>query len=98
MVIFITNGNCEEVRALALDISKAYVRVWEAGIYHKLEAYGVSRRIFNMIRSILKDHAMRVVLNAFSTRSFYVNVEVLQKSILGPMFFLTILPMSSVPN
>lgn len=74
LVMVITNGNYEESRDMALDISKAYERVWKAGICHKLKVYGVYRRIFYMIQSPLKDRIRRVVLNAFSTRYFHVNV------------------------
>ena len=33
-------------RAVALDISKAFDRVWHAGLLHKLKSYGISSHIF----------------------------------------------------
>ena len=32
-------------RAVALDISKAFDRVWHAGLLHKLKSYGISGQI-----------------------------------------------------
>ena len=32
----------EATRAVALDISKAFDRVWHAGLLHKLKSYGIS--------------------------------------------------------
>ena len=40
-------------RAVALDISKAFDRVWHAGLLHKLKSYGVSGQIFGLIYSFL---------------------------------------------
>ena len=36
-------------RAVALDISKAFDRVWHAGLLHKLKSYGISGQIFGLI-------------------------------------------------
>ena len=33
-------------RAVALDISKAFDRVWHAGLFHKLKSYGISGHIW----------------------------------------------------
>ena len=35
-------------RAVALDISKAFDRVWHAGILHKPRSYGISGQIFSL--------------------------------------------------
>ena len=35
-------------RAAMLDISKAFYRVWHAGLLHKLTSYGTSRQIFSL--------------------------------------------------
>ena len=40
-------------RAVALDISKAFDRVWHAGLLHKLKSYGISGQIFGLISSLL---------------------------------------------
>ena len=42
-------------RAVALDISKAFDRVWHAGLLHKLKSYGISGQIFSRISSFLSN-------------------------------------------
>ena len=36
-------------RAAALDISKAFGRVWQAGLFNKFKCYGISGQIFGLI-------------------------------------------------
>ena len=36
-------------RAVVLDISKVFDRVWHAGLLHKLKSYGISGQIFGLI-------------------------------------------------
>ena len=48
--------------AVALDISKAFNKVWHAGLLHKLMSYGVSGEIFGLISSFLTSRWFRVVL------------------------------------
>ena len=38
-----------ETRAIALDISKAFDKVWHAGLLHKLKAYGVRGSILSIV-------------------------------------------------
>ena len=54
-------------RAVALDISKAFDRVWHAGLLHKLKSYGISGQIFGLIFSFLSNRRLRVVLNRKSS-------------------------------
>ena len=42
-------------RAVALDISKAFDRVWHAFLLHKLKPYGISGQIFDLIWSFLSN-------------------------------------------
>ena len=42
-------------RAVALDISKAFDRVWHAGLLHKFKSYGISGQIFGLISSFLSN-------------------------------------------
>ena len=50
-------------RAVALDISKAFDRVWHAGLLHKLKSYGISGQIFGFIFSFLSNKRLWVVLD-----------------------------------
>ena len=73
-------------RAVAPDISKAFDRVWHAGL-HKLKSYGVSGQIFGLISSFLSNRRLRVVLDGKSSQEYPVNAGVPQGSILGLTLF-----------
>ena len=75
-------------RAVALDMSKAFNRVWHAGLLHKLKSYRISGQIFGLISSFLSNRWLRVVLDGNSSREHPVNAGVPQGSILGPTLFL----------
>ena len=42
-------NRCGTTQAAAIDISKAFDRVWHAGLLHKLRSYGISGQIFGLI-------------------------------------------------
>ena len=46
-------------RAVTLDISKAFNRVWHAGLLHKLKSYVISGQIFCLISSFLSNTWLR---------------------------------------
>ena len=75
-------------RAVPLDISKAFDRVWHAGLLHKLKSYGISGQIFGLISSFLSNRWLRVVLDGKSSQEDPVNAGIPQGSILGPTLFL----------
>ena len=75
-------------RALALDISKTFDRVWHAGLLHKFKSYGISGQIFGLMSSFLSNRQLRVVLDGKSSQEYPVNAGVPQGSILGPTLFL----------
>ena len=72
---------------LVLDISKAFDRVWYAGL-HGRKCDGISGQIFGLISSFLSNRWLRVVLDGKSSGEYPVNPGVPQGSILGPMLFL----------
>ena len=73
---------------MAFDISKAFDRVWHAGLLHKLKFYGISGQIFGLISSFLSNRQLRVVLDGNYSQEYPVNEGVPQGSILGPTLFL----------
>ena len=75
-------------RAVPLDISKAFVRVWHAGLLHKLKSCGISGQIFGLTSSFLSNRQLQVVLDGKSSQEYPVNAGVPQGSILGPTLFL----------
>ena len=75
-------------QAVALDISKAFDRVWHAGLLYKLKSYGISGQIFGLISSFPSNRWLRVVLDGKSSQECPVNAGVPQGSIIGPTLFL----------
>ena len=73
---------------MALDISKAFDRVWHAGLFHKLKSYGISGQIFGLILSFLSNRWLQVALDGKSSQEYPVNAGFPHGSILGPILFL----------
>ena len=75
-------------RSAALDISKAFNRVWHAGLLHKLKSYGISGQIYDLISlfSVIGSFGWFWMWNHY--KEYPVNVGVPQGSILGPTYFL----------
>ena len=78
----------EATRAVALDISEAFDRVWHAGLLHKLMSYRISGQIFGLVSSFLSNRHLRVVLDGKSSQEYPINAGAPQGSILGPTLFL----------
>ena len=77
-----------ETRAVFLDLSKAFDRVWHDGLLYKLECNGISGNVMILIRNFLSDRKQRVLLNGKSSQWASISAGVPQGSVLGPLFFL----------
>ena len=55
-----------DVRAVFLDISKAFDKVWHKGLIYKLQSLGISGNLLNLIKSFLSDRYQHVLLNGQS--------------------------------
>ena len=75
-------------RVVALDISKAFDRVWQAGLLHKLKSYGISGQIFGLISYFLSNRQLWVVLDGKFSQEYPVNAGVPHGHILAPTPFL----------
>ena len=78
----------ETTRAVALNISKAFDRVWRVGLLHKRSSYGITGQIFGLISSFLINRWFLVVLDGKTSQEYSVNAGVPQGSILHSTFFL----------
>ena len=63
-------------RAVALDIFKAFNRVWDAGLLHRLKSYGISGQILGLIPSFLSNRWLGVVLDGKFSQGYAVNAGV----------------------
>ena len=77
-----------ETRAVFLDISKVFDKVWHESLLNKLKENGISGNLLNIIKDFLSLGKQRVDLNGQHTT--WVNIEAgdPQGSILGPLFSL----------
>ena len=66
-------SNSPLVRAVFLDISKAFDKVWHDGLIFKLKQNGVSGSLLMFFQNYLKNRKQRVVLNG--SYSSYSTVE-----------------------
>ena len=77
-----------EVRAVFLDISKAFDKVWHDGLIFKLEQNGISGNILKLFQNYLSNRKQRVVLNGSYSDLSSVESGVPQCSVLAPLLFL----------
>ena len=51
-------GKSGATQAVALDISKAFGRVWHAGLFHRPKSHGISGQIFGLISSFFSNRQL----------------------------------------
>ena len=66
----------KETRAVFLDLSKAFDRVWNDGLLYKLECNGISGNVIILIRNFLRERKQRVLLNGKSSQWAIVSAGV----------------------
>ena len=65
--VFSRSGTTQDV---ALDMSKAFDRVWHACLLHKRKSCGISGQIFGLISSFLRNKWLQVVLDGKSVQEY----------------------------
>ena len=78
----------KEIRAVFLDISKAFDKVWHDGLIYKLKQNGICENLLNLFCSYLNNRKQRVVLNGSNSDFGQIESGVPQGSVLGPLLFL----------
>ena len=79
---------CLDVRAVFLDNSNAFGKVWYQGLLCKLKQNSISGSSLETLTDFLKDRKQRVVLNGQSPSWANIEAGAPQGSILGPLLFL----------
>ena len=77
-----------ELRAVFLDISKAFDKVWHEGLIVKLKQNGISGNLLMLFENYLHNKKQRVVLNGSFSDYSVIESGVPQGSVLGPLLFL----------
>ena len=77
-----------EVRAVFLDISKAFDKVWHDGLLFKLKQNGVSGNLLTLLKNYLTGREQCAVLNASYSHFLSIASGVPQGTVLGPLLFL----------
>ena len=77
-----------ELRAVFLDISKAFDKVWHQGLIVKLKQNGISGNLLTLFENYLHNRKQRVVLNGSFSDYSVIESGVPQGSVLGPLLFL----------
>lgn len=77
-----------EVRAVFLDISKAFDKVWHDGLIFKLKQNGICDNLLHLFQSYLYKRKQRVVINGSYSEFSLIESGVPQGSVLGPLLFL----------
>ena len=73
-----------ESRALFLDISKAFDKVWHEGLILRLTSMGICDVLLDLIGNFLENRFQRVVLNG---QSGYQLKQVLHKNLISELSF-----------
>ena len=70
------------------DISKAFDKVWHAGLIYKLKAMGINGSLITWLTNYLDNRQQRVVLQGSASQWKNITAGVPQGSVLGPLLFL----------
>ena len=76
-----------DVRAVFLDMSKAFDKVWHQGLLYKLKQNGINGKLLNLPKNYLASRKQRVFLNGSESELGQIESGVPPGSVLGPLIF-----------
>ena len=77
-----------ESRVIALDIAKAFDRVWHAGLLAKLPSFGFCPNLISWSNSFLTGRSISVRVDGALSETFPINAGVPQGCVFSPTLFL----------
>lgn len=70
-------------RTIALDVLKAFDKVWHRRLIHKLSDYVIKGSVFSIIKSFLRGRSLNVIVNGQFLDAQVINASVLQGTLHG---------------
>ena len=80
--------NGSKVCGIFFDISKAFDKVWHAGLIYKLVYLGVPMYLVRFVKNFLSKRFFKVRINNKFSKLYPITCSVPQGSVLGPLLFL----------
>ena len=69
------NNPTVDVRGVLLDISKAFDKVWHAGLVFKLKSYGGEGELLSLLKNYFQNREQRAVLNGQTSEQRNINSD-----------------------
>jgi len=73
---------------VALDISKAFDRVWHPALIAKCKAIGLGKYFINWLKNFLSGRSIQVLVDGFTSVLYLLNAGVPQGCVLSPTLFI----------
>lgn len=82
------NDNSSHAMAVFVDLAKAFDSIDRTILVKKLESFGFSGKLLNLLKNYLVNRKQRVNLNGIFSDEQHINYGVPQGSIIGPLMFI----------